>query len=282
MAAPELQPGLLEEIRCYIEPGDLLLAGGTDRLSRIIRFGTASVFSHVGVALGDDFVVEAWEQKFTPSEKDAGVVKVPLETFIQRDMSHLKVVRPVGLDAARLIDVAEQLAASSAPFPSVGAVVLAACVGSRRLAAVLPNSMRRSLLTVQVRLAGDGSLTMQCAETATRLYLASGVGIWFPNQLLTTHVEHVRDHPDLGLRADNEALFADEPYPTTSLGFGSQGRFSPARFFSHWRERWKTRPDQYDFVLPVDLENSPSFTPVASFERDGTSWRRAGPDEGVG
>lgn len=270
---------LIDELRTFVQPGDLLLAGGDDGLSRLIRYGTASEFSHVGVVIDDNLVVEAWEQKFTPTETDNGVVTVPLSTFAERDMSHLKVVRPHDLDAEQLMETAERLATISAPFPSVGAIVLAACVGSRRMAAMLPKPIQRRLLTFQVRLAGDGSLTMQCAETATRLYVAAGVALWFPNHLLATHVEHVRDHPDLELQPDGEVDFVAQDPSASSLGIVKQHRFGPGKLLALWRDRWNTRPDQYDFVLPVDLDNSPSFSAVVSYTHADEGWSRVDQNE---
>lgn len=270
-------PSLIDELRSIVQPGDLLLAGGDDVISRIIKIGTTSLYCHVGVVIDEDHVVESYDQSFTPVETDDGVAGVSLAMFANRNMTHLKLVRPTDLDVDRLLFLAEEFTNRSAPYPSIGAVLLAVCGLSARVLRPLPGPLRHRVLTAQVRLAGDGATSMHCAESATRLYLASGMAIELEDQVLQMHVDHTRQ---LGFKT--QPFFA--PLRTANKGEWpkSGGRLPVriARTSSHvmrligrsLRTRWRLAPDEHDFVMPADLNYSTSFAPVATYEKQSDVW----------
>jgi len=266
----------MKEVLAHAEPGDLLLAGGNDWISRCIKIGSRSVFCHVAVFLSEDEVIESYDEEFTPDETDDGVVAITLADFLGRDLSDLKIIRPVDIDVDRLKQIAGTFTRCSAPYPSVGAFIAAACLATNPVLTKLPNVMRRPILTAQVRLAGDGAVAMHCAESATRLYHATGMELEFPNPALRPQFEHTRDY----LRLPVQPIGAKERVPITgqwprpknfqqvmnATGFGVRGIVGTVR------KRWNQPPDEHDFLLPVDMDKSPSFPPVASARRVDGQW----------
>jgi hypothetical protein len=79
-----LRPQPYSAIRDQVRDGDLLLCSATDRFSRLIRWATASPWSHVAIAFRLDaidrvLVLECVEK--------IGVRAVPLSTFVSRTSS---------------------------------------------------------------------------------------------------------------------------------------------------------------------------------------------------
>ena len=87
-----------ETLRAILQPGDILLIEGNQRLSAAIKYLTQSTWSHAGLYVGDRFV--------TPGEEDRVLIEVTLEEgCIASPLSkyrnfNTRICRPVGLTDA--------------------------------------------------------------------------------------------------------------------------------------------------------------------------------------
>lgn len=84
-----------EKLKRTIQPGDILLVEGNQRISIAIKYLTQSTWSHAAIYIGDETLVEA--------DIVEGVTKVPLSKYTG---FHTRICRPVGLspeDQDRLI-----------------------------------------------------------------------------------------------------------------------------------------------------------------------------------
>jgi|GEM_PF-3481814 len=270
----------IDDILMYAQPGDLLLAGGNDWISRCIKIGSRSIFCHVAVFLSEDEVIESYDKEFTPDETDDGVVAISLRDFLARDLTDLKIIRPLDIDVERLSEVAGTFTRCSAPYPSVGSFVAAACLATNPVLTKLPGPIRRPILTAQVRLAGDGAIAMHCAESASRLYHATGVELEFPNPMLAPQIEHTRNYLGLPIqplrKTRRDPTSGRWPRPRNIRGLVNVTGFGLREIVSTVRKRWNQPPDEHDFLLPVDMDKSPSFSAVASSRRIDGQWTPIG------
>ena len=66
----QMEAWLREHVQC----GDLLLSGSRDPLSRLIRWGTFSDYSHSALALSNDCFLESYDWSGTPIESDSRIL----------------------------------------------------------------------------------------------------------------------------------------------------------------------------------------------------------------
>lgn len=276
-SSPRPIASLVDETLNIVRRGDLLLVGGNDWISRCMKFGSKSELCHAGVFLSEDEVIESYDEEFTLDEGDDGVVAISVRDFLGRNLSHLRVVRPYGIDLDRFDDVVGTFTKCSAPYPSVGAFIAAACLAANPVLKRIPAPVRRPMLTAQVRLAGDGAVAMHCAEAVTRLYHATGLAIEIPNPLFDLQIEHTRDYlkmPIQPLRTfERVPTVGRWPRPQNVLQIAQASGSSVLRIANTVRERWKQPPDEFDFLVPADLGNSPSFYTLAEFYSVDGQWR---------
>lgn len=113
-----LSPHPPELLRRTLQPGDILLVEGDQRVSEIIKFLTQSSWSHAAIYVGDPFPDddegerEARERRFGEDTShllieallEEGVIASPLGKYAEYN---LRICRPIGLqgdDLARIID----------------------------------------------------------------------------------------------------------------------------------------------------------------------------------
>lgn len=89
---------LLQPYARVLRPGDVLLVEGTSKLSAAIKYLTQSTWSHAALYAG----VEEGAPRLIEAEIGLGVIQVPLEKYAGH---HLRICRPVGLDAAAVAEV---------------------------------------------------------------------------------------------------------------------------------------------------------------------------------
>src|ERR1700730_4137717 len=84
-------------LRRLLQPGDVLLVDGNQRLSSAIKYLTQSTWSHAALYIGDALASapEAMEQRtLIEANIEDGVVAVPLSKYVAFNM---RICRPVGL-----------------------------------------------------------------------------------------------------------------------------------------------------------------------------------------
>src|SRR5450432_768289 len=89
-----------EHLRGVIEPGDVLLIEGHNRISGIIKYLTQSTWSHAALYVGEIAGTQTVSDEpcdLIESNVDAGVISVPLSKYLQ---FHTRICRPVGLTAS--------------------------------------------------------------------------------------------------------------------------------------------------------------------------------------
>ena len=174
------------------KPGDLILTGNTDRVSRLIQWGTRSHSSHVAIVSAPNQVVEAYDYGLTPEEWDEGVYRNCLSHVVDRSptLGSLIVRRPANwasVDQERLDVALREAEENSPPFPTTGAgltsmLVLLTHPGfRRRLAWTGPVGrwLIEFLIDLLVKTVADGPRRVHCAELATRLYTGVGIELRF-------------------------------------------------------------------------------------------------------
>jgi hypothetical protein len=87
-------------VRAALQPGDILLVEGNNRLSAVIKYLTQSTWSHAALYVGErpgDVSPSGEPNVLLEAEADTGVVTVPLSKYVRH---HTRICRPVGLDDA--------------------------------------------------------------------------------------------------------------------------------------------------------------------------------------
>ena len=91
-------------LRQHLQPGDVLLVEGNERVSVAIKYLTQSTWSHAALYIGDALGVD--QPDLIEADLERGVVAVRLDKYHDRNT---RICRPVGLspgDKAQLIDFA--------------------------------------------------------------------------------------------------------------------------------------------------------------------------------
>jgi len=89
------------ELAATVRAGDVLLVDGGHRISTAIKYLTQSTWSHAALCVGDAGSETAGPQ-FVEADVLAGVRIVPVAHFANH---HVRICRPVGLDAAEIAQV---------------------------------------------------------------------------------------------------------------------------------------------------------------------------------
>lgn len=252
-------------LRDNVTCGDLLLSGSTDPLSRLIRWGTLSDYSHAALALSNEAFLESYDWSGTPAETDDGVAAIDVDQYAERGrLLRVAILRPIGLDRDRFCDVAHRVAHHSPTFAStVGLLLGLAGLGDHPKFRI-PGAC--SFFAKRLHLLGDGAARVTCSELAARVYLEAGIPLRFQTLRLIRYVELLRtieweplsggDNPRLisaeGRREDDRASLvayvADLPHALAAVSSE------------------QTRPDWADLVLPGDFLHSANFDVAASAE----------------
>lgn len=272
----------LQQFADLVRVGDTVLSAARDPLSKIIRIGSGSPYSHGVMITGPDEMTEAYDHALTPTEDDDGIFALSIADYLRRSgLARILVLRPAIVDRGRISEVAGHLRRHSPGFPTVGMACLALCGLSGPALRALPPRLRRRATLHQIRLATDGTRRMHCAETLTRIYLAAGVPLRFRSNRLVHHIEQI---DGIGPKS-NPADLPTTPriaQPGRWPGGGDARptaehvRYGVRTFRETWQERARSRDpiDMADLVLPGDFLHAEPLRPVALFVRTGDVWRR--------
>ncbi len=292
-----------------MEPGDLVLSGSSDLISRLIQISTASHVSHVAVAVSADALLEAYDYGFTPIETDEGVFKTDLSDFVTRSnqLDRLVVRRPCGLDHALMAEVLESAITNSPPYPTAGAALMSLLLATakpsvqRLLAALLGRGRLDAALETLVGMAADGSEQVHCSEIATRLYTAAGVELRFIEPVLLAHmhrvaaarstgshivaVDHAQQHrlSSLGHSLSRRATRSGWPRPVRGNGSLTASRSKVDLSLDTGSTAMKVvrdrlddagihQSDLADLILPADYERAEPFDTVGVLLKRASHW----------
>lgn len=253
-------------------PGDLLLLGSRDPLSRVIQNLTHSAFSHAGIINRSNSVTEAYDFHLTPSGNDEGVYRTPMHKLVERYpyLSAMALYRPVTGDLEKLEYLCAQIVEHSPTYPTGRSLLFA----TARIAEAITRQRPNLDWAVQRHVAwiGDGPQRMQCAELVTRIYTSGGNGIEFAQPLLARHID-VAEQPgdyetdDLVFPIDyrrSRAVSRPWTFPDTrEIKKAWSGHRRPRRFKQH-HSGYAFRPDIADFIVPGDLVATDAFQLVES------------------
>lgn len=263
--------------------GDVVLTGGRDLVSLIIQIGSLSPFSHAAIVTGPDELTEAYDYALTPEEHDEGIYPVSVDDFVGRSprLRRIRVLRPIGVDQDRVVDIARYLHCHSPGFPSLGMAFLALCGVSGPILRALPAGLRERVTMKQVQLAADGIRRMHCAETVTRIYHEAGLAVRFTAPRLRLHIDQlnrvVRPEP-IGLPSQERvATKGAWPGGHQPLKAGRATAVALASLCRTWKERARsTDPiDVADLILPGDFARAEPFDLVGEFVRTADGWTQA-------
>src|SRR5271156_743991 len=87
-----------EVVRNALQPGDILLVEGNNRLAATIKYLTQSTWSHAALYVGErpgDTAPSGEPNVLLEAEADTGVVTVPLSKYVR---FNIRICRAVGLD----------------------------------------------------------------------------------------------------------------------------------------------------------------------------------------
>lgn len=245
-----------------LEPGDLVLSGSRDSLSRLIRWGTMSGFSHVSVALNNRRLLESYDWAGSPSEDDGGVGRLSVHRYADRgSLLNLAVLRPKKLDKASFERITEHVIYHSPPFPSSTGVLLAFAGFGDHPQLRIPGA--RAYVEKRLHLLGDGAARVTCAEFAARVYLESGLELRFQTLRLLAYVELLRAREPARLGDTTTprkvSVTKDATLKTTTLSEFVAGFPQAARQAADPRRT----PDWVDLLMPGDFLQSSSFDVIA-------------------
>ena len=252
---------LRETVTC----GDLVLSGSTDPLSRLIRWGTLSEYSHCALAIDKERFLESYDWSGTPTEDDDGVGEISFDDYATRgNLLRLAVLRPSGLERQRFLDVTLRAKHYSPPFSSTVGVLLAfAGLGDHprfRIPGV------RRYVEKRLHLLGDGAARVTCSEFAARVYLESDVPLRFKTMRLLSYVELLRSPEWDSLELDAE------PRRIDATGRKEEDRASLFAFVGDFPRALAaisadpSEPDWADLLVPGDFLHSSNFRTVAQIE----------------
>ena len=270
----------LMELHDLLRVGDALLSACRDPLSKIIRIGSRSGFSHAVIVTGRDQLTEAYDHGMTPGEDDDGIYQLTISDYVHRTgLQRVLVRRPTVIDRRRVEEVAEHLQQHSPGFPTVGMLCLALCGLSAPVLRLLPEKLEHRFTVRQIRQAADGTRRMHCAETLTRIYYASGVPLRFNSPRLAHHIKHlggaqITEDPS---RLPNLPRSADPgQWPGTDNRWKAaiQLTYCLRALCETWHERATAEDpvDLADLVLPGDFVTAWPFETVAEFRKTGNRW----------
>lgn len=274
---------LIDELAATLQPADIVLTGGRDPVSLLIQIGSQSPFSHIALATGANELTEAYDYALTPIESDEGIFRLPVDEFIRRStgLCRVLVLRPVGIDQRKVVEIAGHLLNHSPGFPTTGMAFLALCGLSVPLLRRLPAASRSSLSMRQIRLAADGIRRMHCGETVTRIYHEAGFTLHFTAPRLQFHIAELApttitrlvDLPTEGRLASKGAWpEARQPLKTLKSTLVAARTLGPTI-----RERVQATDevDMADLILPGDFVRAEPFDTVARYTRSRTDWAKA-------
>lgn len=258
MKSDDVAAWLRDTVTC----GDLVLSASRNRLSRLIRWGTLSDYSHCAMALSNEWLFESYDWSGTPAEDDDGVAKISVDHYAKRGPLHrLAVLRPIGLDKDDFCRVAEHTTHHSPPFPSTVGILLAFAGLGDHPSVRIPGARR--YVEKRLHLLGDGAARVTCAELAARVYLEAGMPLRFQTLRLLHYIELLRSGSWEKLHDDAEPRLVHthkrSKQELTSLTAFVAGL--PAAIAATSRE--KSMPDWADLLVPGDFMHSPSFHLVA-------------------
>lgn len=92
-------PTDFERFRAVVRAGDVVLVDGRQRISTAIKYLTQSTWSHAALCVGDISYCSGRGPHFVEADVQEGVRLVPSDIFADH---HLRICRPVGLDAEEI------------------------------------------------------------------------------------------------------------------------------------------------------------------------------------
>ncbi len=165
-----------------VQPGDLVLTGCSDVVSRLVQLFTGSDFSHAAIVTGSGTVVEAYDYGLTPQEDDGGAYETPFDVLLKRGaLDRIMIRRPVDLDADSLERTVRFALNNAPPFPNVGVMatvlllVTARPLGQRVLRGLRRIGFDGAFGRALIRVVADGPEHCHCSELVVRLYSGAEV-----------------------------------------------------------------------------------------------------------
>lgn len=252
-------------LRDNVSCGDLVLSGSTDPLSRLIRWGTLSEYSHCALALDNETFLESYDWSGTPAENDDGVATINVDQYAKRgQLLRLAVLRPDGLDHKRFCEITSRVTHHSPTFAStVGLLLAFAGIGDHPKFRI-PGAC--SFFAKRLHLLGDGAVRVTCSELAARVYLEAGLPLRFQTLRLIRYVELLRDvgWEPLSDSADPRQISAEGRLEEDRASLVAYVADLPRALAAASSER--TLPDWADLVVPGDFLHSANFRIAAKAE----------------
>ena len=261
MRRDDVADWLQDNVTC----GDLVLSGSTDPLSRLIRWGTLSDYSHCALALDSDRFLESYDWSGTPAENDDGVATIDVDQYAKRGrLLRLAVLRPDGLDHERFCEIANRVVHHSPTFASTVGVMLALAGIGDHPKFRIPGAC--SFFAKRLHLLGDGATRVTCSELAVRVYLEAGLPLRFQTLRLIRYVELLRtiDWEPLGNNGEPRQISAEGRREEDRASLVAYVADLPHAVAATSREQ--TLPDWADLVVPGDFLHSANFHIAARAE----------------
>lgn len=262
-AAPLQRSGVADWLQEMLQPGDLLLSGNRDSVSRLIQWGTMSSFSHASIALSNEQLIESYDWAGTPCDSDGGVGRLSVQRYATRSpLLDLAILRPKAIERDRFDEVTKHATHHSPPFPSTTGVLLAFAGLGDHPRLTIPGA--RSYAEKRLHLLGDGAARVTCAEFAARVYLESGLTLRFQTLRLLYYIELLRTGEPARLKAHTTPriidVSQDAALETTTLYEFVAGM--PRALSTGLATQVK--PDWVDLLMPGDFVQSSSFDLIAA------------------
>ncbi len=281
----ELDAAVQRWLRDTIQPGDMVLVGGSTVVSRFIQRRLNSDYTHAALVTGEGTIVESYDYRLSMGENDDGVTETNLADFHARHakIGVLSVYRPEGLDVNAVLEQIQRHSQRHIPYPTAGMVVLALAVTTTRIAdrqrrGSLRERLLRRLVVSQINMAADGDKQMHCAEYVTRMYWSAGLALHF-RQLTLAHSNDgglvIHDRPVATRPAkevDVEQTRRRRPQRSTAT-MSIVARSAPLAAFDLCRSLAKRRGDRTpvdlaDVVFPPDLAAAAPMVQVGRIQVD--------------
>lgn len=287
------ESSVVQWLTACAEVGDLVLTGSGDVASRAIQTGSRSRVSHAAIVTADNTVTEAYDYSLTLGEHDEGMYTTSFADFLGRTkkLRTIIVLRPEGVDVAKLQSAARDLHRDSRPYPTFGAILLSICrifsetvplpeeglFGQHRMGKRFHHRLDR-FATRQVRFIGDGTSKIQCAESVLMLYEKAGLRVDLDQPLLARSIERAKPfgHNSNPGRPTTTKDRVGPPRPTEHGAAGRAGRWAGrlrrivgmvkgVRLVLHRRSKAMDLAHPGDYVFPADLVDNSSFKKIGEY-----------------
>lgn len=257
------------------QPGDLVLTGADDPISRLIQLVLDTRYSHAAIVHEPGRVLEAYDRNLLRRDTDEGVFSIPMERVIDRadhGLTAIAILEPRDLHASSMTATAVDACAANPPFSTIAAALIGVHLLAERGAAAIDRERDLAELVADrwVDYLGDGPKRMSCGEFAAWFYSDAGLNLDFGAPRLGQLIARMDDVEVV----DGRIVLGRRILPTASAPPTAGGFLERARqIISGFGYNEDDEADAFDLIMPPDFLTSNQFTLTRAVVLTDDGWR---------